>query len=70
MMQETNNMVKVDQTLHMGGQYGSEGEPSVLYFTHFHQYGHIWWRSAGGSQGPHSPLTAPHLDVATNHHNY
>ena len=63
-------MVKVDQTLHMGGQYGPLGECDVLYFTHFRQYGHNWQRAAGGSQGPHSPLTAPRLHVATNHHNY
>ena len=33
-------MVKVGQTLHVGGQYGPIGEPSVLYFTQIHPYGH------------------------------
>ena len=32
-------MVKVDQTLHMGGQYDRLGLPGVLYFTHFHNDG-------------------------------
>jgi len=36
-------MVKVGQTLHMGGQYGPLGEPDVLYFTQLHEYGHKWW---------------------------
>ena len=51
-------MVKVGQTLHMEGQYVPLGEPNVLYFTQIHQYGHNWWRGAGGPQGPHSPPTA------------
>ena len=51
-------MVKVGQTLHMGGQYGPLGEPDVLYFTQLHEYGHKWWGIAGSPQGPHSPRTA------------
>ena len=34
-------MVKVGQTLHMGGQYVPLDEPGVLYFTQIHQYGHM-----------------------------
>ena len=52
-------MVKVGQTLHVGGQYVPLGEPDVLYFTQIHQYGHNWWRGAGGSQGPRSPPQCP-----------
>jgi hypothetical protein len=50
-------MVKVGQTLHMGGQYDPLGEPDVLYFTQLHEYGHKWWGIAGSPQGPHSPRT-------------
>ena len=32
-------MVKVDQALHMRGQYDRLGLPGVLYFTHFHNDG-------------------------------
>ena len=33
-------MIKDGQTLHVGGQYGPVSEPSVLYFTQIHPYGH------------------------------
>ena len=36
-------MVKVDQTLHMEGQYVPLDEPAVLYCTQIHQYGHMVW---------------------------
>ena len=52
-------MVKVGQTLHVGGQYVPLGEPDVLYFTQIHQYGHNWWHGAGGSQGPRRPPQSP-----------
>ena len=32
-------MVKVEQTLHKGGQYDRLNLPGVLYFTHFHNDG-------------------------------
>ena len=51
-------MVKVGQTLDMGGHYGPLGELGMIHFTQIHQYGHKWWGAAGSPQGPHGPPTA------------
>ena len=42
-------MVKVDQTLHKGGQYDRLGLPGVLYFIQFHNDG-VFLRSTTQSR--------------------
>ena len=50
-------MIKLGQTLHMGGLYGPSEVQGVLYFTNVHSDDHEWWALARGQGHHHSTRT-------------